>query len=174
MTHPSPDKDDAKTLEKTSRQPEDPVAIPPTLGEPLEFMRLLWGLNHALEVTSARMSTDIGVTASQRMLIRVTGRFPKILAGQLAELLCVDAGTISTALARLEGRGLVKRERPQNDRRKVTVELTAAGRELDVPASNTVESAVLKLLDKLPAEQIDAARAVLSTLAQIMIEQARS
>lgn len=159
----SPDKSD---------KPDPTITIPQTLGEPLEFMRLLWGLNHALEVTSAKMSTDIGVTASQRMMIRVAGRFPKIAAGQLAELLCVDAGTISTALARLEGRGLIKRERPQTDRRRVSVELTPEGKNLDVPAPNTVESAVLKLLEQMPPEQVNAARDVLRSLAKIMLEQA--
>lgn len=157
-----------------SEKSDSNVSIPPSLGEPLEFMRLLWGLNHALEVTSARMSTDIGVTAPQRMLIRVAGRFPKILAGQLADLLCVDAGTISTALARLEGRGLLRRERPQNDRRRVTVDLTTEGKALDVPTPNTVESAVLQLLQRVPPEQVDAARQVLRILAQIMHEQAGS
>lgn len=166
MRSNSPDKPDKHD------KPDTTVAIPSTLGEPLEFMRLLWGLNHALEVTSAKMSTDIGVTASQRMMIRVAGRFPKIAAGQLAELLCVDAGTISTALARLEGRGIIKRERPQADRRRVSVELTPEGRILDVPAPNTVESAVLKLLEQLPEDQVAAARNVLRTLAQIMLEQA--
>lgn len=155
-------------------KPEKNVPIPPSLGEPFEFMRLLWGLNHALEVTSAQMATELGVTAPQRMLIRIAGRFPKIAAGQLAELLCVDAGTISTALARLEGRGVVRRERPANDRRRVAVELTPAGQLLDVPAPNTVESAVQTLLESTPREQIDAARSVLKRLAEIMLAQAQA
>jgi len=41
----------------TSATPADPEALP----EVLQFMRLLWGVAHALDRTSKRMNQELGV-----------------------------------------------------------------------------------------------------------------
>lgn len=138
----------------------------------LEIMRLLSALNHELETTSARMSATLGVTAQQRMIVRIVGRFPGLSAGRLAEVLCVEPATVSVALARLEKRGIVTRERDPRDRRRSAVALTARGRELDRPAAGTVESAVAKVLESAAPGDVDAARAFLETLAAQLRGQA--
>ena len=125
------------------------VAAESPLGPTLDFLAVLWDLNHALEATSSRMQAELGVTAQQRMIIRIVGKFPGLLAGQLAALLKIHPGTLSTALARLEKRGLVARERDERDKRRIVLGLTAAGRRLDVPARGTVESAAARVLKRV-------------------------
>jgi DNA-binding MarR family transcriptional regulator len=116
------------------------------LDNELNFLRELWALNHSLETASKRMETLLGITARQRVIIRILGRYPGITAGQLAEVLRVDPGTLSAAISRLETRCLVERRRDTRDQRRVTIMLTAKGRQLDVPSPHTVEDAVRKAL----------------------------
>ena len=63
-------------------------AMPP-LGEVLDFMRMLWSIDHGLQTTSKRMEATLGVTGLQRMVLRLVGRFPGISAGHLARILHV-------------------------------------------------------------------------------------
>jgi DNA-binding MarR family transcriptional regulator len=134
------------------------------LGRALEFLRALWALDHALEKTSKRIQAAIGVTAEQRMILRIVGRQPAISSGQLADLLHLDAGTISAALRRLESRRLIVRRRDPKDGRRVTVDLTRQGRKLDVPLVATVESAVETVLSRSRAEELAHTEKVLARL----------
>lgn len=134
-------------------------------------MRALWGLNHELERLSMRMTQSLGITAQQRMVLRIVGRFPGITAGRLSSLLCVDGATVSTTLARLERRGLVRRERDPRDKRRVSVALTADGRALDVPTTGTVEAAIADVLDRTPASRLAATHAVLAALASALRDE---
>jgi DNA-binding MarR family transcriptional regulator len=138
------------------------------LGPALEFLQRLWGLNGALERLSLRMEKRFGVTAQQRLLIRCLGTRRSMTAGQLATLLKVDRGTVSTALGRLERKGLIERRRDPSDSRRVVLKLTRKGRLLDAPAMGTVEAAVEDLLSAVPAAQIRATRSVLEKLTTLV------
>ena len=134
-------------------------------------MRRFWSVSHELEVLSASMSKRLGITAQQRMIIRVVGRFPGITAGRLSETLCVDAATVSVALARLERQKVLRRARDGEDRRRVTVTLTAYGRRLDAPLDGTVEAAVDRTLASTTKEDVAAAHRVLDVLALSLREE---
>jgi MarR family transcriptional regulator, organic hydroperoxide resistance regulator len=70
-------------------------------------------------------------------------------ARHLAAEANVTKGTLTGVLDTLEGRGLVVRRRHEEDRRLVSVALTAAGEELIAglyPAFNAQESVILNLL----------------------------
>jgi MarR family transcriptional regulator, organic hydroperoxide resistance regulator len=41
----------------------------PAIGQVLEFMRVFWALDHALQKTSKRMETTLGITSPQRLVI---------------------------------------------------------------------------------------------------------
>jgi hypothetical protein len=78
----------------------------PPLGETIDFLRLIWRVDHALHQASKRMQASLGVTGPQRLVIRIVGRFPGLTAGQLAEILYVDPSTMTGVLERLERRCL--------------------------------------------------------------------
>ena len=134
------------------------------LGPVLDFMQLLWGLQHGLESRSKRMESTSGVTAPQRMVLRMLGRRPRSTAGAVAKILCVHPSTLTGVLRRLELRGLVKREADENDRRRALFTLTKAGIEADKDKGATVEGSVKKALRKLTDNQVKAAADVLRTL----------
>lgn len=126
------------------------------LGPALDFLRRLWRLNHALEKLSSRMDQRLGVTAQQRLVIRCVGKYPGVTAGQLAALLHVDPGTASATLRRLEEKRMLERRRDPRDKRRVTLGLTARGRQIDRPHHGTVEQIAERLLAEVTAS--DAAR----------------
>jgi DNA-binding MarR family transcriptional regulator len=115
-----------------------------SLGAALDFMRGLWQLKHALERLSSRMEEDLAVTAQQHWIIRCVGKYPGLTAGQLANQLHVDPGTVSAALRRLERKELIERRRDPRDRRRVSLGLTRRGRALY--AASTLEVAVDRFL----------------------------
>ncbi len=114
------------------------------------------------------MERTLGVTGPQRLVIRLVGRFPGVSAGQLAEVMSVHPSTMTGILRRLEARGLVQRRVDARDRRRLFLGLTAAGRELNVTESGTVEAAVDRVIHSLPEKRIAAAREVLATLARAL------
>jgi len=137
------------------------VSRAPTREQPLtpalELMRARWQLNHALERVSKRMEAGLGITAQQRMFIRLMGRRPGSTSAELARQLHLDPGTISIAVGWLEAQGLVTRRRSAHDRRVSHLFLTAKGRRLDHPAKATVERAVERAVERLLASSSAAA-----------------
>jgi trehalose-phosphatase len=137
----------------------------PPLGEVLDFMRLLWAIDHSLQRTSKRMARDLGLTGPQRLVIRIVGRFPGIAAGRLADLLYLHPSTLTGILARLESAHLVVRHNDPRDRRRALLGLTAAARALDVGLEGTVEDAVQRALTKVSPATLAATRTLLAVLA---------
>jgi DNA-binding MarR family transcriptional regulator len=142
------------------------------LGEGLEFMRLLWGVNHALEASSKRMDAAIGVTGPQRLVIRIVGRFPGISAGRLARLMHVHPSTLTGILGRLVTRGLVRRDPDPSDARRALFGLTTKGRELDALRAGTVEARVRTTLARFPDVRVTATQAVLAAITEALTEPA--
>ncbi len=136
------------------------------LGPTLDFMRVLWALDHAVQRTSKRMERHLGATGPQRLVLRIVGRFPGISAGRLARLLHVHPSTLTGVLSRLDRRGLLRRRPDPRDGRRWQVALTPRGREMDVEAEGTVEAAVQHALDHMRPADIEGARAVLVAIAE--------
>ena len=67
----------------------------------LQFMRLMWAVDHKLQSVSKRMTSRIGLTGPQRFAVRCIGRRPGLAAGELATLLHLDPGTVTGILKRL-------------------------------------------------------------------------
>jgi DNA-binding MarR family transcriptional regulator len=144
----------------------------PPLGDVLEFLRLLWAIEHGLQKASRRMVASHGVTGPQRLVIRIVGRFPGISAGRLASLLHVDPSTLTGVLRRLERGGLLSRRSDPRDRRRAVLGLTAAGREVDLTAAGTVESAVQQALGELSPGTVRCTQHALRVLAASLGVQA--
>ncbi len=137
----------------------------PSLGEVLDFMRLIWALHHGLQSKSKRMKGAIGVTGPQRLVIRIVTRFPGIPAGQIAQLLHVHPSTLTGVLKRLEKQGLIHRRPDPKDGRRAFLGITEKGKRVDMAAVGTVEATVARLLARTSKSKLEAARAVLSDLA---------
>src|SRR4051812_3829305 len=135
----------------------------PPLGAVLDFMRLLWAVDHALQSASKRMEAIYGVTGPQRLVVRIVGRFPGIAAGRVAEILHVHPSTLTGILKRLEQRGILLRRRDPRDARRALFGLTPKGKKLDTVKTGMVEQAVRRVLARDPG-QIVAAQQMLAAL----------
>jgi MarR family transcriptional regulator, organic hydroperoxide resistance regulator len=137
----------------------------PPLGAVLDFMRLLWAVDHALQSASKRMEASFGLTGPQRLVVRIVGRFPGTPAGRVAQILHVHPSTLTGILKRLEARGVLQRKPDPRDARRALLMLTSKGRRLDSLRTGTVEQAVRRVLSTDPGK-VSAAQEVLATLSE--------
>jgi MarR family transcriptional regulator, organic hydroperoxide resistance regulator len=145
-------------------QTSDPTEAP--LGNVLDFMRLLWAIDHALQRASKRMASTLGVTGPQRLVIRIVGRFPGISAGELAQILHLHPSTLTGVLRRLSRRGLIRRKPDSDDHRRVRLSLTDTGRKSDQGVHGTIEGAVRHALRDASAVDLAGGRRLLRRLEQ--------
>lgn len=136
-----------------------------SLGEALDFMKLLWRLDHALQTTSRRMAAAIGVTGPQRLALRVVSRFPGITPGETAAVLRLHPSTVTVIVKGLERAGLLGRAEDPVDRRRTHLRLTSPGRRVAASTSGTVEEAMRRTLARVAPADLETAARVLSELA---------
>jgi DNA-binding MarR family transcriptional regulator len=86
--------------------------------------------SRAARARVAREPAFAGITLSQYQLLDAVDRVGERGNSRVAELAGVSGATATQTLARLEQRGLLRRERAPADGRGVTIALTARGREL--------------------------------------------
>ena len=148
----------------STRARTQPITDLTALGDVLEFMRLLWGVDHGLQTASKRMESELGVTGPQRLVIRIVGRYPGISAGQLARVLSVHPSTLTGILKRLESRDLVIKKSDPQDARRVLLHPSPKGKECEPVVEVTTEAAVTRALARLVPDDVAACRRVLETL----------
>jgi DNA-binding MarR family transcriptional regulator len=97
----------------------------------LQFLQMVWQLEHALERASKRMEDALGISGPQRFALRMIGVHPGITAGELASVLHLHPSTVTGIVQRLETRRLVKRASNADDGRVAHLYLTPSVRGLD-------------------------------------------
>jgi DNA-binding MarR family transcriptional regulator len=137
-----------------------------TLDPVLDFMRLLWAIEHGLQRMSKRMENEIGITGPQRLVLRVVGRFPGLSASELAHIVRLHPSTITGVLQRLVSRGLLERQRDPSDTRRTRLWLKATASVHTRPSQGTVERAVTAALQQAGPRNVRAARKVLKAIDQ--------
>jgi DNA-binding MarR family transcriptional regulator len=142
--------------------PKTTYALDPVL----DFLRLLWSIEHALQRISKRMENTLGVTGPQRLVLRVVGRFPGISASELAHIVRLHPSTITGILQRLVDRGLLDRQRDPADTRRARLRLKAPATAFTRRSRGTAESAVAAALAHAGASNVRAARTVLIAIAE--------
>jgi DNA-binding MarR family transcriptional regulator len=135
------------------------------LPDVLQFMRVLWAVVHGLQRTSKRMTSDVGVTGPQRLVLRVVGLFPGLSAGQLAAVLHVHPSTLTGVIQRLAAQRLLVRTDDVRDRRRAVLRLTTRGTRANAARHGTVESAIAEALQGISSRDREAARRVLERVA---------
>jgi DNA-binding MarR family transcriptional regulator len=118
-------------------------------------MQRLLHLAHALQVRSRRMMRTLGVTAPQRVVMRVIGRTPGIGPREIATTLGLHPSTLTGVLSRLERDGLIDRRADPADGRRSRIWLTRSGRRIDRERKSTVEAAVRRALRRADPTMIE-------------------
>lgn len=94
----------------------------------------------------------LGLTYTQYIVLMVLWEKENVTVGQLGETLCLDAGTLTPLLKRLEKAGLVTRRRSEEDERVTVISITPEGDRLkevckDIPAKMSRKGSVLSEKD---------------------------
>ncbi len=131
----------------------------------LDFMRVLWSIEHGLQRMSKRMENELGITGPQRLVLRVVGRFPGISASELAHIVRLHPSTITGVLQRLVARGWIERRRDPDDTRRVQLVLKPGARRFTRDSRGTVEHLVTAALRRSGGANVRAARKVLDEIA---------
>ena len=142
----------------------------PTMGMALEFMRVLWALDHALQSGSKRMNARLGITGPQRLVVRIIGKRAGISAGQLAAALHVHPSTLTGVLRRLERRGAIERKIAPEDARRARLYLTREGERVNKWQLGTIESRIRHALIRLNPKHVATACAVLQAVTRELAE----
>jgi DNA-binding MarR family transcriptional regulator len=143
---------------------------PDNLDATLDFMRLLWTIEHGLQKRSKRMKAESGITGPQRLVIRVVARFPGVSPGDLAHLVQLHPSTITGILQRLVAARLLRRERHPGDSRRVRLRITPRAARHARPTPGTVEETVRQVLARQRRSDVERARTVLAELARQLSE----
>jgi DNA-binding MarR family transcriptional regulator len=136
------------------------------VGDAIDFLRLIWAVDHALQRRSRSMAATLRITGPQRLVIRIIGRFPSIHARQLADILHLHPSSLTALLKRLERRDLVRRWPDERDRRRWLLGLTRQGQALNRETPGTIEAAVQRVLKTTTRNDLEVTRRVLSKLAR--------
>jgi DNA-binding MarR family transcriptional regulator len=142
----------------------------PDLDPVLDFMRLLWHVEHGLQSTSKRMEATLGITGPQRLVLRIVSTRPGLSPGDTARIVHLHPSTITGILQRLEKKGLLRRERDRDDHRRIRLYSQVAARGFVAASTGTVESAVTHALTRVPIYRVRHAREVLAAIASALAD----
>ena len=149
------------------RPPHD---LSESLDPVLDFMRLLWDIEHGLQSTSKRMRSTLGITGPQRLVLRVVSQFPGMSAAEAAHVVRLHPSTLTGVIQRLVDKGLLVRDRDPQDTRRMRLRVVRGAGRYTRRSTGTVEAAVKAALESMPATHITHARAVLAAVASALAD----
>ncbi|MGW0995456.1 MarR family winged helix-turn-helix transcriptional regulator [Streptomyces sp. NPDC002523] len=110
--------------------PEDNGAATGSLRLDDQLCFALYAAQRAVTAAYRPLLDDLGLTYPQYLVLLVLWERGEMSVKELAGALRLDYGTVSPLLKRLEGAGLVRRERAADDERSVLVTCTGRGEQL--------------------------------------------
>src|SRR5690349_19692133 len=111
-------------MERPMAKPVDPLKLDSML------CFAVYAAGHAFTRFYKPRLDAIGLTYPQYLVFLVLWEEDGLTVKALGEKLFLDSGTITPLIKRLEARGLVRRQRDEEDERQVRIHLTPEGRAL--------------------------------------------
>jgi DNA-binding MarR family transcriptional regulator len=111
-------------------------------------------LIRAVSIDSVKMSRQFSLTAPQSGVLRSLSRSGPISSASLSRELCVTPSNITGIIDRLEKKGLVQRNRMEDDRRVTLIQLTEAGELVSRDLPDPIEIRLISGLSELPPKQV--------------------
>ena len=130
-----------------------------------EFGLLVARLSRRLRQAVDSEMRLIGLTeATWRPLIYLRSLGDGVRQKELATAMSIEGPSLVRLLDSLERRGFIERREDENDRRARGIHLTRAGRDLAVRAARIGNDLQKRLLESVPAADLDICERVLETL----------
>ncbi|MBB5517838.1 MarR family winged helix-turn-helix transcriptional regulator [Amphiplicatus metriothermophilus] len=93
----------------------------------------------ATEINARALARRAGLTPSQLIILQVISRAENVTLGAIAREVSLTQATVTALVDRLERAGFARRRRDHEDRRRVLVKLTEAGRAALAAASDSLQ-----------------------------------
>lgn len=111
-------------------------------------------VNQSFYQSMQRAGLHLGVTPIQLLVLKTLRGKPQMSLSELAECLFVGPSTASGIVERMVKANLVSRERPENDRRSISLRLTPEGEQLWVKIDER-RNLMLEPLNELGEEDLN-------------------
>jgi len=132
------------------------------------ILRALRRVLRQVELGSKELESAHGVTAPQLLSLLVICEYGSITQSELSRHVLVSASTLVGVLDRLEGKGLIRRQRDTGDRRRIHLLPTEAGRQVAATAPLPMHERLVRALPAWEPERRDALAAHLEALVDIL------
>ncbi|MEQ9142844.1 MAG: MarR family winged helix-turn-helix transcriptional regulator [Parvibaculaceae bacterium] len=103
----------------------------------------------AADMNARRLAKQSELTPSQFMILQILGRNDEMVPSAIAREVSLTQATVTSLIDKLERRRLVERRRDTQDRRRVLIDLTDAGRETLAQAPDTLQDQFVAKFSKL-------------------------
>lgn len=145
------------------KQPRDPFGD--------DILAALRRIIRAVDLQSRQLVRSHGLTGPQALLLKEILLAGELTVGQLADRVSLSQATVTDILLRLEKRGLVERQRSNEDKRRVLVHITVPGRRLMKNSLPLLQEGFLDKLNQLQKWEQTQLLASLQRLADMMNAQ---
>jgi DNA-binding MarR family transcriptional regulator len=123
-------------------------------GKHRELLIALRRIIRAIDLHSRSLTQRFGLTGPQLIILEELTRRGEISVGELSSAISLSMATVTGIISRLEKRGLVRRRRDEDDRRKVLLTVTPACTDLLKDAPPPLQESFVAEYDRLePWEQ---------------------
>ena len=121
-----------------------PIAAGPAARDTIDvYKEVLVALRQILRATASQskhLARETGLSTAQLVSLQTIGSADTMTAGELARALNLTQATVTAMVTRLELRGLIARRRAEQDKRRVNISLTPAGRNLLAAAPTSLQA----------------------------------
>jgi DNA-binding MarR family transcriptional regulator len=125
-------------------------------------------VTRAVDRYSRLLAQQHGLTGPQALIMKQVLRDEGLGMGELARRISLSQATVTDVVKRLEARGLLQRQRDSDDRRRVGLRLTPAGRQLLNTPLPLLQEHFVAQLNELQAWEQSQLLSSLQRIAQMM------
>jgi len=147
------------------------ISKPPPEEQTDSTVWIIWYLRRLVQansIYSKQLTKEFHISQPQLSCLLVLRQYGPLPLSKLAKYILVKPSTVTGIVDRLEGKGLVVRERSLYDRRVITIKLTRTGQALAAKAPPPVHRSISEGLEGLEAERIEEIRRNLATLVSFL------
>lgn len=136
-----------------------------------EIMQSLRRIFKAIQDYFQEISKKYGITGPQLWALKTVAANGSLSLGELSKKMYLHPSTISGVVDRLEKKGFVVRDRGQEDRRVVKVQLTPQGKRIIAKAPNPIQGKMIYGLNRLKKRELTSIYDAVKELVEIVEAQ---
>jgi len=87
-------------------------------------------ITQAIDLHSRHLLKTVGITSPQLVILYELSQFKSLSVSELSRLVSLSLGTVTQILTRLEKRGLIKKQKSDEDKRRSLISITQNGSQL--------------------------------------------